>query len=103
MSRRRAEGRIAGPHDKPAVEWTNVNGSETAMKPEIQRGIRKWLLVLDLFARLGFGKCHVKSEAGHDCVPGFVFGNSAALDRTPKVDDFFLRHAFEKVLIILFV
>ena len=103
MSRRRAEGRIAGQQDKPTAESDKVIGSETAMKPEIQRGISKWRLVLGLFARLGFGKCHVESKTSDDCMPRFIFGNPASLDRTPKVDDFLFRHAFEKVLIILFV
>jgi hypothetical protein len=32
-------------------------------------------------------------------MPRVIFGQSLAFDRTPKIDDFFFRHGFEKILI----
>jgi hypothetical protein len=66
-------------------------------------GVGKLNLVLDLFIRLGFSKCHVESKPGDNRVPGFVFRNSASFDRAPEVDNFFFRHTFEKIQITLFI
>jgi hypothetical protein len=65
--------------------------------------IGKRLLVLDLFTAFGFCECHVESKPSDNRVPGFVFGNAASFDRTPKVYNFFFSHTFEKIQITLFV
>jgi len=55
--------------------------------------------MLDLLDSARFGKGHIQSDAGHDRLPGLIFGEPQSFVRTPEIDDLFFRNAFEEVLV----
>jgi len=56
-------------------------------------------LVLNLLATLCLSKGHVESDSGHNCLPSFIFRQTASFDRPPEVNDFFFSYGLKKILI----